>query len=153
MKCCTLMKNTWIFAVISALVLAAATIAVSAEHRHQSAADHKGPNALVEEMRRLDKAFHEIVSGVALNDSRRVRAAIESLHGAFAKTQDALSHGEAKLRKNAQDAKVFERMDRDFHKDLESLAHAAEKNDGKRMNELTKKLLDGCVSCHKSFRP
>ena len=154
MKCCTLMKNTWIFAIISALVLAAATtIAVSAEHRHQGSADHKGPNALVEEMRRLDKAFHEIVSGVALNDSRRVRAAIESLHGAFAKTQDALYHGEAELRKNPQDAKVFERMDRDFHKDLEALSHAAEKNDSKRMNELTKKLLDGCVSCHKSFRP
>src|SRR3989304_2813476 len=75
----------------------------------------------------LAATFHEIVSGVALNDSRRVRAAIESLHGAFAKTQDALYHGEAELRKNPQDAKVFERMDRDFHKDLEALSQAAEK--------------------------
>src|SRR3972149_3023048 len=100
------------------LTLAAAPIPFPAEHRHQGSAAHKEPNALVEEMRRLDAAFHEIVSGVALNDSRRVRAAIESLHGVFAKTQDALYHGEAELRKNPQDAKVFERMDRDFHKDL-----------------------------------
>ena len=149
---CIAMKNTWIFALISALVLAAATIAVSAEHRH-SPADHKGHNALIEEMRKLDAAFHEIVSGVALNDGHRVHAAIDSLHGTMEKTQDALLHGEVKLRKNAGNIKVFEKMDRDFHKDLESLAGAAHKNDTNRMNELTKKLLDGCVSCHNSFRP
>jgi len=149
---CIAMKNTWIFALISALVLAAATIAVSAEHRH-SPADHKGHNALIEEMRKLDAAFHEIVSGVALNDGHRVHAAIDSLHGTMEKTQDALHRGDVKLRKNAGNIKVFEKMDRDFHKDLESLAGAAHKNDTNRMNELTKKLLDGCVSCHNSFRP
>lgn len=147
------MKSTWIFALISALVLAAATLAVSAEHRHHAAADHAGQNALVEEMRKLDAAFREIVSAVALGDGHRVHSAIETLHGAMEKTQDALQHGEVKLRKNAQDVKVFEKMDSDFHKDLESLAAAAHKNDTRRMSELTKKLLDGCVSCHKSFKP
>ncbi len=150
---CAVIKSTWIFAIISALVLAAATIAVSAEHKHHAPAGKNGANALVDEMRKLDAAFREIVSGVALGDGHRVHMAIEPLHGTMEKTQGALHHGDIKLRKNPQDVKVFEKMDRDFHKDLEALAQAAQKNDAKRMNELTKKLLDGCVSCHNSFRP
>jgi cytochrome c556 len=47
----------------------------------------------------------------------------------------------------------FERMDKEFHANLESLARAAQKSDGQKMTVLTKKLLDGCTSCHSRFRP
>jgi hypothetical protein len=43
-------------------------------------------------------------------------------------------------------------MDKEFHDKLESLAHAAHKNNLKNMVLLTQQLLDECVRCHSMFR-
>lgn len=48
--------------------------------------------------------------------------------------------------------KEFVEMDKGFHSDLEALAHAAHMNNRKGMLDLTRKLLEGCVSCHQTFR-
>lgn len=130
--------------------------AISADHSHHKVsqqAETSSPNALVEEMRALDGVFREIVSAVALGDGHKVHQALETMHGKMEKTQEALHTGHVKLRKNASKAAEFERMDKEFHANLEKLAGAAHKNDGPNMTLLTKKLLDGCVSCHKQFRP
>jgi len=143
-------------AAFSALLLAATPLgAGSAEHHHHEDSGAAAPaaGALVEEMRALDGVFREVVSAVALGDGHRVHAALESMHGRMEKTQEALHKGEVVLRKNASEAAEFERMDKDFHLGLEKLAKAA--HDGRRheMTAITKKLLDGCVSCHEKFRP
>lgn len=149
------MKN--LSALFLAFLLCAPGIASAADdhhrHDHQTAAKGASTNALIEEMRQLDAAFREIVSAVALGDGHRVHMAIDSLHGTMEKTQEALLHGEVKLRKNASRVKEFERMDHEFHVDLESLAKAAHSSDIQKMSGLTKKLLDGCVNCHTVFRP
>lgn len=150
MKNKTFMKSVAIAALAAALPLAAS----AADHGHNKPNRGKAsPGALVEEMRALDKVFREVVSAVALNDGRRAHEALESMHGRMEKTQEALHAGEVRLRKNASKVAEFEMMDREFHANLERLAKAAHRNDGREMTILTKKLLDGCISCHSRFRP
>jgi cytochrome c556 len=146
-------KSTFLkAAAISALFFSAAPfMASAADHSEHKAASSTG--ALIEEMKALDAVFREVVSAVALGDGHRVHLALESMHGKMEKTQEALHAGEVKLRKNASKAALFERMDKNFHADLESLAKAAQMNNRQKMTAFTKKLLDGCVACHSQFRP
>lgn len=152
-------KSTFLkAAIISALAITAAPFAaISADHSHHKASHHKdavaSSGALVEEMRALDGVFREVVSAVALGDGHRVHKALEAMHGKMEKTQEALHSGHVKLRKNADKAAEFERMDKEFHANLEKLAKAAHKSDRQNMTAVTKKLLDGCVACHNQFRP
>lgn len=143
--------------VIVALYLMTSS-AGSAEHNHanhehhEKAATKASVNPLVEEMRVLDAAFREIVSGVVVGDGPRVLSAIETLHGSMEKTQHALHAGKVKLPRNPQKIKEFENFDKEFHGELEALAKAAERDDGKMMASFTKRLLDGCLRCHGEFR-
>ncbi|OGP94001.1 MAG: hypothetical protein A2V53_02290 [Deltaproteobacteria bacterium RBG_19FT_COMBO_56_10] len=138
-------------AAVSALLISATpVVAGSADHSHHEAA---GSGALIEEMKALDAVFREVVSAVALGDGHRVHQALESMHGRMEKTQEALHKGEVKLRKNASKMAEFEKMDKEFHANLESLAGAANKGDRQNMTVVAKKLLDGCVACHNQFRP
>jgi hypothetical protein len=126
-------------------------------HHHQRHQEHHGDakssgNPLIEEMLLLDTAFREIVSAVAVSDGSRVQKALEPMHGAMEKTHEAVHHGEVQIPKNAGKVEEFVRLDKQFHQDLESLAAAAAKNDGQVMVTITKKLLDGCISCHQGFR-
>lgn len=144
-------------AIVSALAISVSPfVAVSADHSHHKAslhADAASGSALVEEMRALDSVFREVVSAVAIGDGHRVHQALEGMHGKMEKTQEALHAGHVKLRKNADKMAEFEKMDKEFHANLEKLAKAAHKGDRQNMTALTKKLLDGCVSCHNQFRP
>lgn len=143
---------------ILAAILALPLASVAAEHSHGShnhgaASSSTGePNPLVEEMRLLDKVYKEIVSAVILGDGGRVIGAIEFMHGAMEKTQEGVHAGHVTLPKNADKMQEFEKLDKDFHLDLETLAKAAEANDQKKMASLTHKLMDGCLTCHKQFR-
>jgi len=144
-------------AAVSALLISATpVVAGSADHSHHEAppnAATAGSGALVEEMKALDAVFREVVSAVALGDGHKVHQALESMHGRMEKTQEALHKGEVKLRKNASKMAEFEKMDKEFHANLESLAGAARKGDRQNMTVVAKKLLDGCVACHNQFRP
>ncbi len=150
-------KSGFSKAVIAAALFLVATplAAGSAEHHHNKATGGAagGAGALVDEMRALDGVFREVVSAVALGDGHRVYQALESMHGKMEQTQEALHKGEVKLRKNASKAAEFEKMDKDFHASLEKLAKAAHSGNRHEMTAMTKKLLDGCVSCHEKFRP
>lgn len=68
------------------------------------------------------------------------------------KTHEGVHAGTVKTPKNPAKVKEFVKMDKEFHSKLETLAHAAQKNDQKKKLLLTKQLLDGCVSCHQMFR-
>lgn len=122
------------------------------DHSKMHAAADNGANPLIEEMVQLDEVFRSVFSGVALGDGERVHAAIESMHGAMEKTHEGVKAGKVTIPKNSGKVKEFVKMDKDFHARLETLAHAAHKNDQKKMLALTKQLLDGCVSCHQMFR-
>ena len=139
-------------AFITAVIATTPFVAGAVDHSHHDAFP-AGSNALVEEMKALDAVFREVVSAVALGDGHKVHQALESMHGKMEKTQEALHAGKVVLRKNAAKAAEFEKMDKDFHARLETLGRAARKGDSKGMTEITKKLLDGCLSCHNKFRP
>lgn len=109
-------------------------------------------NPLIEEMISLDRVFQGVVSGVSLGDGRRVHDALHAMHGTMEKTHAGVESGTVKLQKNADKLNEFVRLDKDFHADLERLAVAAHGNDWDRMLTLTKKLMDGCVNCHRQFR-
>ena len=150
--------NRKMLAWIAAAVITAAPAVFAGPHEgHDHRAMHYGGhdggiNPLIEEMRQLDKVFSDIVSGVALGDGARVRAAVESLHGSMEKTHEGLHAGKVTIAKNPKRVNDFVRMDKEFHGRLEMLAHAADRNNQRRMLTLTKQLLEGCVSCHQTFR-
>lgn len=145
-------KSVIMKAVLFSAFLAAPFAALAAEHGHHDKAD-AGHGALVEEMRALDAVFREVVSAVAVGDGARVHGALETMHGKMEKIQEALHKGEVVLRKNADKAEEFEKMDRDFHERLSTLGRAAERGDVPSMTAVTKKLLSSCVACHEKFRP
>lgn len=148
--------SVYIASLLICLVIAAAGAIAGndheAGHHGESSAAKEHGNALIEEMLLLDTAFREIVSAVAVSDGGRVLKALEPMHGAMEKTHEGVHHGAVHIPKNADRVREFVNMDKLFHKDLESLATAAKKNDGKAMLTLSKKLMDGCVSCHQQFR-
>lgn len=151
------LKKIAALSVLLSLALMASAFSADDNSRHHHPAPSSGDkasdaNPLIEEMIKLDAVYHEIVSGVSLGDGARVHKAIESMHGAMEKTHEGVHEGTVQLQKNARRLAEFVKMDKNFHHDLETLAHAARKNDRKAMLSLTKKLLDGCVSCHRTFR-
>lgn len=123
-------------------------------HAPKSAATSKteGPNPLISEMRILDGVFREVVSAVSLGDGEAVHKALGAMHGTMEKTHEGVHSGAVRIPKNADRLEEFVKMDKDFHNNLEALAHAAHMNNRKSMADLTKKLLDGCLNCHQFFR-
>lgn len=109
-------------------------------------------NPLISEMRILDGVFREVVSAVSLGDGAAVHKALGAMHGTMEKTGEGVHSGTVRLPKNADRIEEFVKMDKDFHSDLDALAHAAHMNNSKSMLALTGKLLGGCVSCHQVFR-
>ncbi|MBF0329439.1 MAG: cytochrome c [Nitrospirae bacterium] len=144
------MDRKKVVSMFTAIIMLIAAIAVAENHAHKSIVS--GANPLIEEMMILDGVFREVVSAVAVGNGERVHKALHSMHGTMEKTHEGVHHGTVKIPKNAHRVKEFVKMDKQFHHNLELLAHAAEENDTKRMTTLTQKLLAACVSCHKTFR-
>ncbi|QWR76263.1 hypothetical protein [Candidatus Magnetomonas plexicatena] len=112
----------------------------------------QGSNSLIEEMLILQKAFQEIVVAVVLKDNKGVINAIEPMKGTMEKTHESAHTGKISLPKNSGKLDKFIKMDKEFHHNLHLLEESAQKNDYKNMHTLTKKLLDGCINCHSTFR-
>jgi cytochrome c556 len=124
------------------------------EHQHNvpESAQPSARNPLIEEMVTLDSAFRDIVSAVALGETEKVHAALESMHGAMEKTHEGLHAGTVTLPKNASRSKEFIERDTKFHEKLDALDRASRRNNQREMLRITKQLLDGCVQCHQTFR-
>ncbi len=121
-------------------------------HLHAHGGTGAGNNPLIEEMMILDDVFRRVVSAVSLGQGEKVNEALESMHGTMEKTHRGVHEGAVKIPKNPEREKEFVDLDKAFHEDLERLADAGRKNDQDTMLLLTKKLLDGCVNCHRTFR-
>lgn len=111
-------------------------------------------NPLLVEMMLVNKAYRDIVSAVAIEDSAAIVKAIEGLESSQAAkaTAAALKAGQLKTPKNPDKMKEFKRMDDEFHGNLKALHEAAKADKQPKIRTITKKLLDGCVKCHEQFR-
>jgi len=121
------------------------------KHSHHEKS-HSTANPLIKEMIILDNVFREVVSAVSLGDGEKVHKVLHHMHGTMEKTHEGVHAGTVKIPKNAHQVDEFVKLDKEFHDNLEALAHAAHKNNKKEMLSLTKKLLEGCVNCHQTFR-
>lgn len=122
------------------------------EHHVHGSAQPLATNPLIEEMITLDNAFRDIVSAVALGDTEKVHAALQSMHGAMEKTHEGMHTGTVTLPRNASRSKEFIERDKKFHEKLDALDRAARRDNQREMLRITKQLLDGCVQCHQTFR-
>lgn len=103
-------------------------------------------------MRLLDKAFKNLIDSFILNNPDAIEEPFHEVHKAKANTEKALEKGELRLPKNSDKIKQFIQMDERFHKKLERLLDASRKKDMKTVQDVTHKLLNGCVECHRKFR-
>jgi cytochrome c556 len=126
--------------------------ALDEHHDHfQDSMQASTTSPLVEEMKTLDNAFRDIVSAVALSDTAKVHASLQSMHGAMEKTHEGMHTGTVVLPKNASRSKEFMERDKIFHEKLDALDRAARRDNRREMLRITKQLLDGCVQCHQTF--
>lgn len=140
------MKKYILCAVVSVAISSA--LIVRAEEAKTAPAD----SPVKAEMRLLDKAFKNLIGSLVLNTPEAIEEPFHEVHLAKANTEKALEKGEIKLPKNNDKMKQFIEMDEQFHKKLEHLLEASRKKDMKAVQELTHKLLTGCVQCHNKFR-
>jgi len=145
---------TAIALLVSTMVMPVIVAAGQDDHQH---AQHEkqvahGHNPLLEEMKILDRVFREVVSAVSLGDGKRVHAALEAMHGTMEKTHEGVHAGAVNIPGNTDRTAEFVSKDKEFHGNLDLLADAARTGDQKEMLSLTKKVLDGCVNCHQTFR-
>src|SRR3990172_2141043 len=82
------------------------------------------------EMRLLNAAFINLIDSLVLNNPQAIEEPFHEVHKAKANTEEALKKGELKLPKNGDKIKQFVRM----------------------VQNMTHKLLNGCVQCHRMFR-
>ena len=122
------------------------------EHEHKATAPAAGVNPVKAEMRLLDDAFKNLIDCLILNTPEGIEEPFHEVHKAKANTEAALEKGEIKLPKNGDKMKQFVEMDEQFHHKLEILIEASRKKDMKAVQEVTHKLLNGCVQCHSKFR-
>lgn len=118
----------------------------------QSAAPGAEASALVKKMLILDNAFREVVSAVAVGNGERVDKALQTMQEIMEKVQEGVHEGKLRIPKNAHREILFLQMDMELHEDIEELAEAGKNKDREKMLALTKKLLEGCLNCHREFR-
>lgn len=142
------MKKPVLWVAVSIVLISAA--AVHAEEGKAAATPADSP--VKAEMRLLDEAFKNLIDSLILNTPEAIEGPFHEVHMAKASTEKALEKGELKLPKNNDKIKQFVEMDEQFHKNLEHLLEASRKKEMKTVQEVTHKLLNGCVKCHNKFR-
>ncbi len=115
-------------------------------------AQRTGPSPLSGEMTMLDSVMCEMITAIAKADGTAAMKDIESLRGPAEKTQQALRAGALSLPRNGDRLDDFQRNYDALHAQLEALGRAGTRNNVEAMLMITKQLLEGCVSCHRTFR-
>ena len=138
----------WIVSAAVSMALSAVVAVHAEEAKNTPAAD----NPVKVEMRLLNDAFKNLLDSLILNNPGAIEEPFHEVHRAKANTEKALEKGEIKLPKNSNKMKEFIHMDEQFHGKLEALIEASRKGDMKAVQDVTHKLLNGCVQCHNKFR-
>jgi hypothetical protein len=110
----------------------------------------EGVNAVQNEMRLLNHAFHKSLTAAALGDVSIIPGLFHEVHQARGLTEKALADGTWKPAKG--DLTEFKAMDGAFHGELEKLVHAAQANDVTAVVDQLDRLLPSCVACHTAYR-
>lgn len=105
-----------------------------------------------QEMAALRSAFVALVDALLLNKFDAIEPAFHEVHKAREATEKAANEGKIKLPKNQKRFKEFVKMDEEFHKEIETLLEAVNKNDANKIKQATHRLLNACIACHKVFR-
>ncbi len=141
----------------AALLLSAGHLAAASAGQGQrspqagATAQRHGAKPLVEEMVILDNAICEVVSAIAEGEGARVTKALGTMNEAMEKTHQAIKTGTISLPKNGDRLDEFQRRDEAFHAQIAALDRAGQRNDIDAMLMITKQLIEGCVSCHRTF--
>ena len=138
------------------LILVASGWAQEDQHaghdKHSSADSASAENAVIHEMRLLDKAFKNLIDSLLLDTPEAIEAPFHDVHRAKMATEKALKAGKVKLPKNGDKLDEFVEMDEAFHGKLKKLLGAARKKDRKGIQDSAHEILDSCVQCHSRFR-
>ncbi len=105
-----------------------------------------------QEMIALKTAFSTLIDALILNKLDAVEPAFHEVHKAREATEEAIKEGRIKLPKNQKRFKEFAKMDEEFHKEVETLLEAVNKNDANKIKQTTHRMLNACIACHKIFR-
>lgn len=124
--------------------------AVSALGAASPTALPEGVNAVQNEMRLLNHAFHQSITAAALGDVSIVPGLFHEVHQARALTDKALADGAWRPAKG--DLAGFTAMDQAFHGDLEKLVQAALHNDATAVVDQLDRMLPSCIACHTAHR-
>lgn len=109
-----------------------------------------GSNAVQNEMRLLNHAWHLSMSAAALGDVSIVPGLFHTVHQARALTDKAVEGGTWKPAKG--DLAAFKALDQAFHGELEKVVQAAVANDRTAVVDGLNHLLPSCVACHDAHR-
>lgn len=110
-------------------------------------------NPVQAEMRLLHDATRDWVTAIAQNDLASIPPAISRVHAARLVTEDALTRGAyAPPKGGAAALAAFIAQDEAFHGELVALLQAAKANDLPAATRQLGVVLDGCTSCHMTFR-
>jgi hypothetical protein len=109
-------------------------------------------NPLKVEMVLLNEAFKNLIESIVRNNLHGIEEAFHDVHIARNKTEEAIEKGEISLPKNNDKIKEFIEIDEKFHSNLEGLIKASKKEDMKKIQQITSRLLDLCIQCHVKFR-
>lgn len=105
-----------------------------------------------QEMAALRTAFIALVDALLLNKFDAIEPAFHEVHKAREVTEKAANEGKIKLPKNQKRFKEFVKMDEEFHKEIETLLEAVNKNDANKIKQQTHRLLNSCIACHRIFK-
>lgn len=117
------------------------------------AAVSSAQNPVQQEMQLLTSAMQSAVRAIGQGDVRSVEHDLHRIHMAKESTENALKTGAYTLPKNHENRKLFEQLDDAFHKQLEQMFAASQKNDVPAMATAVGNALQACPNCHTMFRP
>jgi hypothetical protein len=104
-------------------------------------------------MRLLHEATRDWVTAIAQNQLASIPSGISKVHAAREVTEDALKRGAYVPPKGGAAAvPAFIRQDEAFHDELVKLLRAARANDLAAATQQLGVVLQGCTSCHVTFR-
>lgn len=133
-------------------VIAFAVLSSLAAYAEEQQKSPEAESPVKTEMRLLNAAFINLIDSLVLNNPQAIEEPFHEVHKAKANTEEALKKGELRLPKNGDKIKQFVRMDEQFHRKTEAMLAAARKGNMRMVQNMTHKLLNGCVQCHRMFR-
>ena len=109
-------------------------------------------NPVKHEMQLLSVAMHKSLDAIANDELAVIPAEIAKVHPAKVATEEAVKAGTYKPPHNSERMDEFAKLDSQFHNKLRTLLGAAKNNDRPAAAQAYGELVQGCVTCHQTFR-